>query len=126
LKLALATLVFVLAFAAAGCGGGGGGKKEAVTTTVTTMATATNPTGTTPSVTTHGRYKYPSGLVKSYMDSCTKGDAAKNAYCACTLDKLSNDVSIRDFVKVGLAGGKLPPRMQRLIMQAAKDCVDKL
>jgi hypothetical protein len=124
LKLALATLVFVLAFAAAGCGGGGG-KKEAVTTTVTTIATATNPTGTA-SVTTHGRYKYPPGLVKSYMDSCTKGDAAKNAYCACTLDKLSNDVSIRDFVKVGLAGGKLPPRMQRLITQAAKDCVDKL
>jgi hypothetical protein len=123
LRPALLTLVFAIAVVAAGCGGGG--KKEAATTTVTTIATATNPTGTA-SVTTHGRFHYPPALIRSYMRSCTKGDKAKNAYCACTLDKLSNDVSIRDFVKVGLAGGKLPPRIRRLITQAAQDCIDKL
>jgi hypothetical protein len=123
LKQALAILVFALALTASGCGGGG--KKEAATTTVTTIATATNPTGTA-SVTTHGRFQYPPALIKSYMRSCTNGDQSKSAYCACTLDKLSNDVSVRDFVKVGLAGGKLPPRIQRLITQAAKACVDKL
>jgi hypothetical protein len=123
LKPALAILGFVLALVASGCGGGG--KKEAATTTGTTIATTTNPTGTA-SVTTHGRFHYPPALIKSYMRSCTRGDASKNAYCACTLDKLSNDVSVRDFVKVGLAGGKLPPRIQRLITQAAKACVDKL
>jgi hypothetical protein len=123
LKLAPVTLALVLGLAASGCGGGG--KKEAATTTVTTIATATNPTGTA-SVTTHGRFHYPPALIKSYMRSCTRGDASKNAYCACTLDKLSNDVSVQDFVKVGLAGGKLPPRIQRLITRAARACVDKL
>jgi hypothetical protein len=123
LKLALSTLVLVIVCAAAGCGGGG--EKSSATTTVTTIATATNPTGTA-SVTTHGKFKYPPALTSSYMRSCTNGDKAKNAYCACTLDKLSNDVSVQDFVKVGLAGGKLPPRIQRLITQAAQDCADKL
>ncbi len=118
----LATLC-VLELVAAGCGGGG--KKSVATTTVTTVATATNPTGTA-SVTTHGRFHYPPALVKSYMQSCTKGDTAKKAYCGCTLDKLSNDVSVQDFVKVGLAGGRLPPRIQRLINQAANACADKL
>jgi hypothetical protein len=120
---ALVAVPCVLALAAVGCGGGG--KKTAATTTVTTVATATNPTGTA-SATTHGRFHYPPALVKSYMRSCTKGDTTKNAYCACTLDKLSNDVSVRDFVTVGLAGGKLPPRIQRLINQAANACADKL
>jgi hypothetical protein len=124
LKPGLATLVFVLALAASGCGGGGK-EEEAATTTVTTTATVTNPTGTA-SVTTHGRFHYPPALVRSYMRSCTKGDTAKNAYCACTLDKLSNDVSVRDFIRVGLAGGKLPPRIRRLITGAARACVDKL
>ena len=77
-------------------------------------------------MTTHGRYHYPPALIRSYMQSCTSGDAGKQAYCGCTLDKLSNDVSVQDFVRVGLSGGKLPPRIQRLINQAAASCVDKL
>lgn len=123
MRYALLAVVCVLVLATAACGGGG--KKSAATTTVTTVATATEPAGTA-SVTTHGRFHYPPALVKSYMQSCTKGDAAKNAYCGCTLDKLSNDVSVQDFVTVGLAGGKLPPRIQRLINQAANACADKL
>jgi hypothetical protein len=111
-------------FSVAGCGGGSS-KSAATTTVTTTIATVTNPTGTA-SVTTHGRYHYPPALVRSYMRSCTKGDKAKRAYCACTLDKLSNNVSVADFVRVGLAGGKLPPRMRRLITKAATACADKL
>jgi len=113
------TLAVLLVLAAAGCGGGG---KTAATTTVT-IATATNPTA---SVTTHGRYHYPPELITSYMQSCTTGGAARQEYCACTLDKLSNSVSVHDFVRVGLAGGKLPKRIQRLINQAAKNCASKL
>lgn len=116
-------MLCVLALAAAGCGGAG--KKSVATTTVTTVASATTATETA-SVTTHGRFHYPPALVNSYMRSCTKGDTAKTAYCGCTLDKLSNDVSVQDFVKVGLAGGKLPPRMKRLINRAARACADKL
>jgi hypothetical protein len=118
-----AAVLVGVALVAAGCGGG---SKSAATTTVTkTIATTTNPTGTA-SVTTHGRYHYPPQLVKSYMQSCTKGDTSKRAYCGCTLDKLSNNVSVADFVRVGLAGGKLPPRIRRLITKAAVACADKL
>lgn len=123
MRYALAAIVCVLGLAATGCGGEG--KKSVATTTVTTTATATSPTGAV-SVTTHGRFHYPPALVNSYMRSCTRGDTAKKAYCGCTLDKLSNDVSVQDFVKVGLAGGKLPPRIHRLINRAAKACADKL
>jgi hypothetical protein len=124
---AVPALVFVLLLA--GCGGGG--DKSAGTTTVERTVTATtNPTGTasetTPSVTTHGRYHYPDAVIENYMKSCMAGDAKKEAYCGCTLDKLSNDVSVRDFAEVGLSGGKLPPRINRLIRNAALDCVDKL
>jgi len=60
------------------------------------------------------------------MQSCTKGDTKKRAYCGCTLDKLSNDVSTADFARIGLAGGKIPPRIKRLITKAAVACADKL
>jgi hypothetical protein len=118
--LALASLAAV-ALAAAGCGGG---SKSAVTT-VTTIATTTNPTGTA-SVTTHGRYHYPAVLIDNFMRSCTRGGQAKEAYCACTLDKLSNTVSTQDFTRIGLTGGKVPPRVRRAIKQAATACADKL
>ncbi len=73
-----------------------------------------------------GRSRYPDVVVKNYMRSCTRGDEEKQAYCGCTLDKLSNDVSVGDFASVGAAGGKLPPRLERLITQAAEACADEL
>ena len=108
---------------AAGCGGGG--DKSAATTTVTKTLTTTNPTRPA-SVTTQGRYKYPEAVTKNYMDSCTNNGAVKAAYCACTLDKLSNDVSTQDFAKIGLSGGTIPPRIRSLIKRAALDCRNKL
>jgi hypothetical protein len=106
------------ALVAASCGGS---SKSAVTTTVTT----TNPTGTV-SVTTHGRFSYPSVLVDNFMRSCTRDDQAKQAYCACTLDKLSNTVSTQDFTRIGASGGKVSPRVRRAIKQASTACADKL
>ena len=112
---------------AAGCGGGGDDESAAKTTTVTRTLTTTNPTGTaTPSVTTHGRFHYPNEVITNYMKSCTKGDVGKQAYCACTLDKLSNNVSTQDFARIGLSGGKIPARINRLIRRAAVNCADKL
>jgi len=102
-----------LALAAAGCGGSG--KSAAPTTTSTTAV-----------VTTHGRFSYPESIIRNYMQSCTKNGSVKQAYCACTLDKLSNRVSAADFARIGLAGGKIPPRISRLIRNAAIACADKL
>jgi hypothetical protein len=116
-------MTLVLGLAAAGCGGEE--EKAAVTTTVTTVATTTSPAKTF-SVTTRGRFHYPQVIVDNYMRSCTAGDRRKESYCACTLDKLSNNVSVRDFARVGSSGGKLPPRLQRLITRAAEACVEKL
>ena len=115
----LASAAVVLAVA--GCGGS---DKSAATTTVTKTLTTTNPTGTA-AVTTHGRFKYPEAVTKNYMQSCQNSSVTR-AYCACTLDKLSEDVSTEDFAKIGLAGGKIPPRIRRLIGQAALACRDKL
>jgi hypothetical protein len=122
-RRALIVVAILLALAAAGCGGGG--SKSAATTTVTKTLTTTNPTGTA-SVTTHGRFHYPDAVVDNYMKSCTKNGQSKQAYCACTLDKLSNTVSTADFARIGLSGGKIPPRIKRLITRAATDCADKL
>jgi hypothetical protein len=116
--LAVASLAAV-ALAAAGCGGGGSNSA------VTTVATTTSPTGTI-SVTTHGRFNYPAVLIDNFMRSCTRGDQAKEAYCTCTLDKLSNTVSTQDFTRIGLSGGKVTPRVRRAIKQAATACADKL
>ena len=111
---------------AAGCGGGGGDKSAAATTTVTKTLTTTNPVGTgDATVTTHGRYHYPAAVTQNYMKSCMNSKVTK-AYCACTLDKLSNTVSTGDFARIGLSGGRIPPRIRRLIRKAAADCADKL
>ena len=117
LKALLAALLAAVALTAAGCGGG----KSAATTTV---ATATTPGG--PTVTTHGRFHYPTSLIDNFMRSCTRGDTAKQAYCACTLDRLSNNVSTRDFARIGRSGGTVPARIRRLIRRAAVACLHKL
>jgi hypothetical protein len=118
----LASAAAVLAVA--GCGGG---SESAATTTVTKTLTTTNPTGTAAgvTVTTHGRFKYPEAVTKNYMQSCEKSSVTR-AYCTCTLDKLSEDVSTQDFARIGLSGGKIPLRIRRLIGQAAVACRDKL
>jgi O-acetyl-ADP-ribose deacetylase (regulator of RNase III) len=121
-RLLAAAFLVAVALAAAGCGGT---SKSAVTTTVTTTATTTNPTGTA-SVTTHGRFSYPAVLIDNFMRSCTRGGPAKEAYCACTLDKLSNTVSTQDFTRIGLSGGKVSPRVRLAIKQASAACADKL
>jgi hypothetical protein len=116
----------VLVVVAAGCGGGS--KSTVATTTVTkTLTAATNETDTTGdvTVTTHGRFQYPAQVTENYMRSCMKSNVTE-AYCACTLDKLSNDVSTGDFARIGLSGGRIPPRIRRLIQQAAVACADKL
>jgi spermidine/putrescine-binding protein len=108
---ALAAGIAVIALVAAGCGGD---NKSAATTTSSV------------SVTTHGRFHYPDAVITNYMRSCTKNGAVKAAYCACTLDKLSNTVSTADFARIGLSGGKIPPHINRLIRRAAVACADKL
>jgi hypothetical protein len=124
MRQAVVVLSVFLCGLAAGCGGGAKNSSQ-VTTTVTTIETATNPTGTA-SVTTHGRFDYPPVVVNNFMKSCTNGIEKRQAYCGCTLDKLSNTVSVQDFARIGLSGGKLPPRIQRLIRNAAVACADKL
>ena len=122
--LLLATAVLLLT--AAGCGGGGS-KSAVATTTVTKTLTTTNPTGTAAgvTVTTHGRFHYPAAVSENYMRSCMKANVTQ-AYCACTLDKLSNTVSTGDFARIGLSGGRIPPRIRTLITRAALACRDKL
>ena len=77
-------------------------------------------------MTTHGRFSYPSVLIDNFMRSCTRGGQSKEAYCACTLDKLSNTVSTQEFTRIGLSGGKVSPRVRRAIKQASTACADKL
>jgi hypothetical protein len=94
----------------AGCGGGG--DKTAGNTTTTTAATA--------------RYEYSHEVTQNYMRSCTQSPNATRAYCQCTLDKLSENVSMKDFERIGLSGGKIPTRVRDFIVQAARDCRSKL
>jgi hypothetical protein len=118
-------LAAVVLLVVAGCGGGGG-KSAVATTTVTKTLTATSSSPTAAvTVTTHGRFHYPATVTQNYMRSCMKGKV-KKAYCACTLDKLSNNVSTGDFVRIGLSGGRIPTRIRKLIRQAAVACADKL
>jgi len=119
-------LAAAVLFVAAGCGGSGS-KSAVATTTVTQTLTTTNPTGTAAglSVTTHGRFHYPRTVTENYMRSCMKSNVTQ-AYCACTLDKLSDTVSTADFARIGLSGGRIPPRIRRLIQRAAIGCADKL
>jgi hypothetical protein len=121
---AISLIGLLLALSAAGCGGDSNESADATTVT-RTIATTTNPTGTA-SVTTHGKYKYPPVVINNFMQSCENGKATRRAYCACTLDELSDQVSVQDFARIGLSGGKLPPRIKRVIEQAASDCSDKL
>ena len=126
MRLAATILPACLALAAAGCGGGDG-EKSAVTTTVTTITTTpTAGTNGTPLVTTHGRFHYPPVLVSNFMTSCVRSDQTKQAYCACTLDKLSNTVSTQDFARIGLSGGTVPARIRALSRQATIACANKL
>jgi hypothetical protein len=103
--LLLTTVLLV----AAGCGGGGSKSTAATTQTVTT----------------NGRFRYPANVRENYMHSCMKNNVAQ-AYCACTLDKLSDTVSTADFAQIGLSGGKIPTRIRNAILQAAAACKDKL
>jgi hypothetical protein len=115
-KALLPVLLAALALTATGCGGG----KSAAPTTVTAVATET---AGAPTVTTHGRFHYPPSVVENFMRRCTRGDSARQTYCACTLDELSNNVSTRDFARIGLSGGKVPPRIRRLIRRATAACL---
>jgi hypothetical protein len=122
-KQLLLTLLFGMTLAVAGCGGGGDDEKSAGTTTVkTTPATTTVKT----TATTHGTFTYPAVVVDNFMQSCTAGKQARRAYCGCTLDKLSENVSVDDFRDIGLSGGKVSQRIQHAIAQAATACADKL
>jgi hypothetical protein len=120
--LPLATAVLLVAV---GCGGGS--KSAVATTTVTkTLTTTADATDTTAvTVTTHGRFHYPAAVTQNYMRSCLKSNVTQ-AYCACTLDKLSNNVSTADFARIGLSGGRIPTRIRKLITQAALACRNKL
>ena len=105
--------VVLVAVALAGCGGSG--KTASPGTTTATIATATNPTGTT------ARFHYPPSLVRSYMRTCTNNGRAKASVCACTLRKLSTSVSVADFRRMGQTR-TVPPRIRRAISRAALAC----
>jgi hypothetical protein len=112
-------LAGVVALAAAGCGGGG--DKSAQTTTGATTLMTTNPTGTAAK-----KFEYPPEVTRNYMRSCLKSQKTTRAYCSCTLDKLASDVSTQDFQRIGVSGGTIPPRIRKVITQAAVACRDKL
>jgi hypothetical protein len=96
----------------AGCGGGG---KSSSSQTTGTIATATNPTGTSAA-----RSRYPKELVRTYMQACTQGGQIKESVCTCTLDRLSSSVSTADFRR--MKNGTVPPRIRAAIVNAAKQC----
>jgi len=124
-----ALLAVVVLLVLSGCGGGGKSAKSTTvisTTVVTTTTTASTTTSGGTKVVTHGRYHYPDVLITNYMKSCVAGgNAKKRAYCACTLDKLSNNVSTRDFAEIGLSK-TIPPRIKKFMTQAVADCASKL
>jgi hypothetical protein len=102
-----------LALVAAGCGSGG--KSSATTKPTTTTMT------TTTAVTVSGKYRYSPKVIRSFMRSCTQGNTAKEDYCACVIDKLSNSVSTRDFARIARTG-KAVPRVARAIRRATVSC----
>jgi hypothetical protein len=107
-----ALVVAAAVVALAGCGGGGKSTAGTIVTTTTT---------TSVTVTTHGRFHYSPALERSYMKACTKNGTVTEAACACTLDKLSNSVSTRDFSRMTLTG-VIPPRIRKAIVRAANAC----
>ncbi|MBW8742458.1 MAG: hypothetical protein JF623_07485 [Acidobacteria bacterium] len=137
--------VAIVAVVVAGCGGGKGAHSDtpAVTSPASSTApantthgagsssvsTSTTATGAGNNVVTHGRYHYPPVLIRNYMKSCVGaagGGSKKRGYCACTLDKLSNNVSTRDFAEIGLSHGRIPPRIKRFMTNAVADCANQL
>lgn len=123
-----ALLAVVVLLVLSGCGGGKSAKSTTVisTTVVTTTTTASTTTSGDAKVVTHGRYHYPDVLITNYMKSCVAGGGAKKrAYCACTLDKLSDNVSTRDFAEIGLSK-RIPPRIKKFMTQAVAECASKL
>jgi hypothetical protein len=126
-KTALFALTIVLLLA--GCGGKSTKQGRTSTTQSVPSQTATTTATTTASggVTTHGKYHYPPVVVRNYMQSCVgNGGAKKRAYCGCTLDKLSNNVSTEDFARIGLAHGRIPPRIKRFLAKAIAACANNL
>jgi hypothetical protein len=129
-RVSLSALVLVVVLA--GCGGGKSAHSTSTTTStkaisISVSTTTTAATATT--VVTHGRFHYPPALVTSYMRSCVGAAGAagkKRDYCACTLDRLSDNVSTRDFQEIGLQHGRIPPRMKRSMVRAVKACASKL
>jgi hypothetical protein len=101
-----------LALVAAGCGSGG--KSSATAKPTTTMTTTT-------AVTVSGKYRYSPKVIRSFMRSCTQGNTAKEDYCACVIDKLSNSVSTRDFARIARTG-RAVPRVARAIRRATASC----
>jgi hypothetical protein len=114
------TRALVLVGAAVALAGCGGDSKSASTVRVTTLMT-TNPVGTT-TVPFH----YPAEVTQNYLRSCLANPKTTRAYCTCTLDKLAENVSTKDFERIGLSGGQIPARIRTLIVQAARACRDKL
>jgi hypothetical protein len=101
-----------LALVAAGCGSGG--KSSATTMPTRTMTT-------TAAVTVSGKYRYSPKVIRSFMRSCTRGKTAREDYCACVIDKLSNSVSTRDFARIARTG-RAVPRVARAIERATASC----
>jgi len=99
-----------LALVAAGCGSGG-----------KSLATTTTTTATTTPVTVSGTYRYSRNVINSFMSTCTQGNAAKENYCACVIDKLSESVSTRDFARIARTG-RAVPRVARAIRRATAAC----
>jgi nicotinate-nucleotide pyrophosphorylase len=50
-----------------------------------------------------------------------QGDVAKQGYCACVIDKLSNTVSTRDFARIARTR-KATPRVVSAIRRATAVC----
>ena len=108
--LLLAAAVVVVA---AGCGG---------TKSATKTLTTTNPTGTA----AKARLHYPAAVTRNFMRSCLASPKTNRAYCSCTLQEMSKDISTQDFARIGLSGGRIPPRIRTLITRAARSCRGKL
>jgi hypothetical protein len=110
--LLLAAAVLVVA---AACGG-----TKSATTTKT--LTTTNPTGTA----AKAGIRYPAAVTRNFMRSCLASPKTTRAYCSCTLQEMSKDISTQDFARIGLSGGRIPPRIRTLITSAAHACRGKL